>query len=142
MSANKPSPPLITPFSRFPSQQVNDLARYSSVQQLATAMQPYFLSSSLGTAPGAKGSNGNRTTVLTSQSQQTIVGNLVAGVFPWKFSPAFKSVPIVNVTPIGAPPSAGTTLYISSVSATGVTITSTSGSDARSLHLTAFANPS
>lgn len=135
-----------------------DLSKITNIQQLATLLAPYFLSSSLGTAPGAQGGSGGRTTVLTTASKyvQSLNGAtglvtippvqvkqaaLIAGSYPWTFATPFASAPVVFAFPIGAP-TAGTTLYASAPSATAVTITSTNGSDVRVLELLAIGNPS
>ena len=134
-----------------------DLSKVKSVQQLATLLAPFFLPSSLGTAPLAQGTSGGRTTVLTTASQyvQSLNGKtgavtippvqvkqaaLVAGAYLWTFATPFVSAPVVFAFPVGAP-TAGTTLYASAPSATAVTITSTNAGDVRVIQLLAVGNP-
>jgi hypothetical protein len=137
-----------------------DLSQIKSVQQLAQLLAPYFLSSSLGTAPLAQGTSGNRNVVLTSKSDyvQSFNGQtgavtspptdaaqvaLVAGSYAWTFATKFTNPPLVFAFPVGAPPSAGTTLYAAAnPTNTGVTINSTDATDVRTLELYAFGNPS
>lgn len=119
------------------------------VAQVVARVKPYFLSSSYAQPPGASPSNtGNRTIAVTNQTKfaspkptDTTVKTLTAGTVTWSFSVQFTSNPVISITPHGAPPSAGTTLYISSISANAVQISSTDATDARTLDLTATGNP-
>jgi hypothetical protein len=146
--------------ARTPGVTSLDLSKITSIQQLATLLQPFFLSSSLGTAPNAQGGTGNRTVVLTTKSQytQTVNGQsggviipqpflaqaaFVAGSYTFNYSAAgFKVAPIVIALPIGSPPSAGTSWFLNGApSATTAVIHSTDVTDARTLELAAFPNP-
>ncbi len=146
--------------TRTPGAHSLDLSKITSVDQLAQLLAPFFLSSSLGTAPNAQGTSGNRVTVLTTQSQYARTVNrqsgnvvlpqpflaahaLVAGTYAWSYAAAnFQVAPIVFFAPVGAPPSAGTTLYLAGApSATTATITSTDATDVRVVQLAAFPNP-
>ena len=119
-----------------------------SVQELVGRLSPYFLSSSLGSAPGSSPTaTGGRTVALTNRSsssqprpQDTASIALVAGTLTWTFATKFAKAPIVLFAPIGAPPS-GAILYIASVAANAVTITSTVNTDTRTLNLFAVGNP-
>ena len=142
-----------------PGAQSLDLSQAKSVAQLAQLLQPYFLSSSLGTAPLAQGTSGNRTTVLTTASNnyvaslngkvgaltappvQVTTQPLIAGALTWTYATAFVSAPIILALPIGVP-AAGALLYANAPSNTAVTITSTNGSDTRTIMLLAYGNPS
>lgn len=140
-----------------------DLSQVKSIQQLAQLLAPYFLSSSLGTAPLAQGSNGNRVTVLTTKTKNYVssingkVGDitltivptdqkqvaLIAGSYAWTYATKFTAPPIVLAFPVGAPPSAGTTLYLNAnPTNTAATIKSTDATDTRTVELYAVGNPS
>ena len=116
------------------------------LSQLSRQLQPYFLSSSYGQPPGASlTQTGGRTIALTnrqgsSRPQDATTLTLVAGVLTWDFTTKFISPPSVTPTPVGAPPS-GAILYISALSNTSVTITSTVNTDTRVVHLLAIGNP-
>lgn len=62
-----------------PGAQSLDLSKIKSADQLAQLLQPFFLSSSLGTAPNAQGGSGGRTTVLTTKSTYTRTVNGQSG---------------------------------------------------------------
>jgi len=137
-----------------------DLSQIKSIDQLAQLLAPYFLSSSLGTAPGAQGGSGGRTTVLTTASTYTRSVNgfsgavlipqpfllqaaFIAGSYTFNYAAAgFKVAPIVIALPIGSPPSAGTSWYLNGApTATTAVLKSTDGTDARTLELAAYPNP-
>lgn len=127
------------------------LSGVTSLPQLIQLLRPYFLSSSLGQPPGAAASaTGNRTVAITNKTQsaqatapkQVTTQALVAGTLTWSFAaPGFNKPPVIEMAAVGTPPSAGTTLYISSVAANSVIIKSTDATDVRTLHLTATGNP-
>lgn len=139
----------------------NLLSGINSLSQLVAMLAPYFLPASLGTAPGAKGSSGGRTTVLTTASGnyvaslngkvgaivlpppppvQVATGTLIAGAYVWTFAAPFVSAPVVFAFPIGVP-AAGALLYASAPTNAAVTITSTNAGDVRVLQLLAVGNP-
>lgn len=66
---------------------------------------------------------------------------LVAGGTTWTFPTPFLVRPSIAATPFGPPPAAGTTLYISMLSLTAVSITSTSNADVREIQIIASGNP-
>jgi hypothetical protein len=83
---------------------------------------------------------------LSGHLNQTTAGvfggvlTLASGTVSKTFTNAFTSTPIVLITPIGAP-SSGATIYLSAVSATAFTVTSTNSSDTRTLNWYAMGNP-
>lgn len=129
------------------------LQRVQSLPELIKLLQPYFLSSSLGQPPGAAASaTGNRTVAITNRTQaqssiapkQVTVQALVGGTLTWTFSPAFNKPPVIEITPVGTPPTSNNipaVLFIQSVANNAVVIASTIITDTRTLHLTATGNP-
>lgn len=123
------------------------LGDYRSIAHLSQALAPRFLPSSYALAPLASIDNtGNRTVAITNtgnvpQSQQAIL-QLSAGTVTWSFDPPFPvgSNPVVSITPVGNPPSSGTTVNITAVAYNEVVVTSTSNTDTRVVHLTATVN--
>ena len=119
-----------------------------SIPELVNRLQPFFLSSSLGSAPAASESaTGGRTVALTNRSsasqprpQDSTSIALVAGTLTWTFKTKFVNSPIVTFSPVGAPPS-GAVLYIASEAPNAVTITSTVNTDTRTVNLQALGNP-
>lgn len=145
--------------ARTPGVTSLDLSQVRSVDQLAQLLAPFFLSSSLGTAPNAQGGTGNRVTVLTTQSKYAKTVNglsgsvvisqpflathaLVAGSYAWNYAAAgFQAAPVVLAFPVGVP-AAGALLYLAgSPTATAATIQSSNAGDVRVLQLAAFPNP-
>jgi len=122
-----------------PSLSSSDLAK------LAQLLRPWFLPSSLGTAPLALGSSGNRSVVsLNRPPQDQTALALIAGTVTWTFSTKFKNPPLVSMTPVGTPPTSGgipASLFIQSIGPNSVIIASTINTDTRTLHLTAAGNP-
>ena len=111
-----------------------------------------FLPGSFGVPASAQGTRGNRTTANTTQFNQagayspptdTAQLQMVNGVLHWTFGTKFPRGVNVTFTPQGysatnTPPFGQSgTLYIQSVSATGVIVASTSNSDSRVIHLMA-----
>lgn len=131
-----------------PASGIAPLDGVRSVQELVGRLSPYFLSSSLGSAPGASASaTGGRTVALTNRSsssqprpQDTTTIALVAGTLTWTFATKFVKAPIVLFAPVGVPPT-GAVLYIASVAPNAVTITSTVNTDTRTVDLFAVGNP-
>ena len=120
-----------------------------SIQELVARLQPFFLSSSLGSAPGASATaTGGRTVVTTNRGavasqprpQDSTSIALVAGTLTWTFTTKFVNSPIVTFSPVGVPPS-GATLYVSAEAPNAVTITSTVNTDTRTVNLSAVGNP-
>lgn len=121
-----------------------------NLPELVNRLAPYFASTSLAQPPGASLTNtGNRTVALTNRNnassqriQDTTTIALVAGSLTWNFSAGFQNAPVVFAFPVGVPPSAGTSLYVSgSVATNAVVIKSTDATDTRLVMLLAVANP-
>lgn len=100
-----------------------------------------FLPASLSQPPGALPSQtGNRSLLVQANNAPTAVLGLVAGTLTWTFTPPLPVAPVVTYSPVGAPPSSGTTLYLDGPPTRyQVVISSTSNIDARMVHLTARA---
>ncbi len=113
-----------------------------SVSQLIKVLEPHFLATSLGSAPGALGSAGGRTVNLTTTTARVLLASLVSGVFVWRFSPPFNFPPIISVLPVGAG-AADSRLYLAErVTQFAAKIASHDATDVRVIHLIAIANPS
>jgi hypothetical protein len=113
-----------------------------SASQLIKVLEPYFLATSLGSAPGALGSAGGRTTNLTTANVQVRLASLVSGLYVWRFAPAFNFPPVISVLPVGAG-AADSRLYLAEkVTQFAAKIASHDATDVRIIHLIAIANPS
>lgn len=113
----------------------------TSVAELAQRLAPYFLSSSLGTAPKATGGKGGRSVAsLNVPASDQTFQSLQNGTLTWRFKTPFSKPPLIGITPEGTPPTSSgvpAVLYIKSRAANAVIIASTIATDSRLLHLTA-----
>ena len=121
--------------------------------QLARMLSGNFLSSSLGQPPGASPSaTGNRTITLTNRSgitsaatpKQVETQPLAAGTLTWTYPTPFNNTPVIEYGAVGTPPTSGgipAVLFIASVAANAVVISSTNNADTRTVHITATGNP-
>lgn len=65
---------------------------------------------------------------------------LAAGTVTWNFSPAFSSAPVCTATPEGAP-SGSAIVYIQTLTASGIIVTSTNAADTRVVDVICIGNP-
>jgi len=115
-----------------------DVGGITSYGHLTSLLDLRYLSASYGIPPLAKDGRGTRTVAIIPQNVEVAVVNLVAGSATFKFPIPFTVLPIVQFTPVGAPSSGTPQLYISNLSLTSVEVSSTSGTDARAVHVVAF----
>lgn len=115
------------------------LGGITSLGQLVQLLKPYFLPSSYSQPPFASTNTGHRAVI--NPVQQTVV-TMVAGTYTWIFPNPWNGPPVVTLTPVGAPPAAGTTVNLGAAPTTkSVTIVSTSNADVRAVHIIAQGNP-
>ncbi len=124
----------------------------TTIGALASRLSSYFAPASYLQAPkSSPASTGGRTVAATNKQlaaskprpSDAAAIALVAGTLTWNFSTKFVVKPIVTWGAAGAPPSAGTTLYVdvASFSNTTVIIKSTDATDHRTVYLQAQGNP-
>jgi hypothetical protein len=115
------------------------LGGITSLGQLVQLLKPHFLPSSYAQPPLASTNTGHRAVV--NPVQQTVV-TMVAGTYTWIFPNPWNTPPVVTITPVGAPPAAGTTVNLGAApTVTSVSIVSTSNLDVRAVHIIAQGNP-
>lgn len=112
---------------------------------IANRLRRYFAPASTLQAPlSGRTATGNRNTAISAAISSNNapddcgIAQLIGGVAQINFKTQFGNQPIVNVHPIGEPPSAGTTLYSAALGfrsgggpANGAVIQSTDNTDAR-----------
>jgi hypothetical protein len=120
-----------------PGKKIGEL----SVSQLIKVLEPHFLATSLGSAPGALGSAGGRATNLTTDTVQVLLASLVNGVYVWRFSNPYNNPPIISVLPVGAG-AVDSRLYLAeTVTKFAAKIASHDATDRRVIHLIAIGAP-
>jgi hypothetical protein len=113
-----------------------------SISQIISLLQPYFLSTSLGTAPNAQGTAGGRTTALTTATVQVKLASLVSGIYVWRFDTPYVNPPIVVAMPVGAGITDSRLFLAEAVTQFAAKIKSHDTADQRIIHLIAVGNPS
>lgn len=117
-----------------------------SLGQIINLARPYFAPASTQTAPLSTTATGNR---QITRPQQTQVVKLTSGKAIWRFNTPYAAKPSVQLTAEGAP-SGVSELYFTFITVAGLTgtlayvgvsLASTTGSDARYVHVTATGNP-
>ena len=118
----------------------------TELSHLTTLLAPNFLPASMSQPPTADPNNtGGRIIAVTTSTQNTpkvtdsaVIALGAGGQLDWSFTANFTVPPTVTVTPEGAPPSAGTTVFVvSPVETNGVVVKSTDSTDRRSCHMQA-----
>jgi hypothetical protein len=111
----------------------------TSIGQMGNLLRARFAPTSSVQVPLSNtGKPGNRNIagIVVSTNLPLVTGGVV-----WTFPTPFLVMPSISITAFGAPPVAGTTLYILALSLTAVSVASTSNVDARQIHIIASGNP-
>ena len=118
----------------------------TTLNHLVKLIAPNFLPASMSQPPTADPTNtGGRIIAVTTSTQNkpkvqdsAVIALGTGGQLDWSFKAKFSEPPSVTATPQGAPPSAGTTLYVvSPVETNGAIVKSTDTADRRTVHLQA-----
>lgn len=119
-----------------------------SYGHLLSLLRAHFQPVSTVAPPASRGGSGGRIVSIATASKPAPTAAdsarlaLVAGVVRWDFTTKFSEPPHVTVTAIGVPPSAGTTVYVTTRTSTAAAqIQSTDSSDVREVYVTASGFP-
>ena len=143
----RPQAPQPARYTTTPGWPKGILGRVAAPGNAVSILRAFFAPVNTVTPPLSRGTGnrivqGKQANPNAPQAFDSATVQLTAGKVEWTFSVRFASAPSVTATPIGSPPSSGTTVFVADqTTVNGALIKSTDGSDVRQVFVQAFGAP-
>ena len=143
----RPQGPQPARYATTPGWPKGILGRVPAPGDAVSVLRAFFAPVNVVTPPFSRGTGnriaqGKQANPNAPQAFDSATLKMAAGQIQWTFTTAFATAPSVTVTPVGSPPSSGTSVYVADQTTTvGALIKSTDNTDARVVFVQAFGSP-